>query len=177
MTLADRFEAAPDFEAYLERVDKNQDLWRNLHKRATLDDGLRADLQKLPPLHLLALSEDWCGDAVNILPVVALMAEAAPNLDFKVLERDGNPDLMDAHLTRGTRSIPIIIVFDPSFEELAWWGPRPKELQAWVVGAGSAIESRERYRRVRAWYARDRGRTAASEIFAKLTAAGAPSVA
>jgi hypothetical protein len=52
------------------------------------------------------LSEDWCGDAVNSVPYLARLAELAPNLDLRVLARDENPDLMDAHLTRGSRSIP-----------------------------------------------------------------------
>jgi hypothetical protein len=57
-------------------------------------------------------------------------------------------------------------VLDEDFEERGWWGPRPSELQAWVLGDGQAMEKAERYRHVRTWYARDRGRTTAGEVLA-----------
>jgi len=170
MTLKERFDSAPDFTTYLVTVEKNAQLWHALYERSTVSPEVVEQLASLPPLRLLALSEDWCGDATNSLPVIARMAEASPSLELRVLGRDANPDLMDTHLTGTSRSIPVVMVLDESFEELAWWGPRPSELQDWVVGTGLGIESRERYRRVRAWYARDRGRTTAEEVLAVLKA-------
>ena len=80
-------------------------------------------LQALPELRILVLSEDWCGDAVNTLPLVARMAEAAPNIELRVIGRDDNPDLMDSHMTGASRSIPVVIVYDGDFNELAWTPP------------------------------------------------------
>jgi len=51
------------------------------------------------------LVEDWCGDAVNTLPVIGRLAEHASNIELRVVGRDANLDLMDAHLTNGSRSI------------------------------------------------------------------------
>lgn len=170
--MKDRFEAAPDFDEYLSRVNANRELWRAVYERATAPDDLVAEaLRTLDrPVHLLALSEDWCGDAVNILPVVARFVERVPNLDLRVLGREANPDLMDAHLTDGrSRSIPVVIVLDEDFSEVGWWGPRPAELQAWVLDHLD-MPSRERYREVRRWYARDRGRTTLTELLAVMTA-------
>jgi len=113
---------------------------------------------------LVALSEDWCGDAVNTLPVVARLAEAA-GWDLRVLSRDDNPDLMESHLTNGrSRSIPVVIVYDEQFREVGWWGPRPSELQTWVLSEGLAMPSPERYKVVRRWYAQDKGRTTLAEL-------------
>jgi hypothetical protein len=96
--------------------------------------------------------------------VVARLTEAA-GWDLRVLTRDDNPDLMDAHLTNGrSRSIPVVIVYDERLREIGWWGPRPGEIQAWVLGEGLAMPSPERYKVVRGWYARDRGRTTLSEL-------------
>ncbi|MGD2069620.1 MAG: thioredoxin family protein [Gemmatimonadota bacterium] len=167
-----RFEAAPDFDEYLLRVTANRDLWRAVYERATVPDDLVTEAVRAldRPLHLLALSEDWCGDAVNILPVVARFVERVPGLDLRVLGRDANPDLMDAHLTDGrSRSIPVVIVFDEDFLEVGWWGPRPAELQAWVLDHLD-MPSRERYREVRRWYARDRGRTTLTELLSVVMA-------
>ena len=62
-------------------------------------------------------------------PYLARLQEALPNFELRVLSRDENPDLMDAHLTNGTRSIPVVMILDQEFREVAWWGPRPRPLQ------------------------------------------------
>jgi hypothetical protein len=121
--------------------------------------------------HLVALSEDWCGDAVNTLPVVARLAESV-GWDLRVVSRDANPDLMDAHLTNGrSRSIPVVIVYDEDFREVGWWGPRPGEIQEWVLSEGLAMPSPERYKVVRRWYAEDKGRTTLRELLEVLAIA------
>jgi hypothetical protein len=109
------------------------------------------------------LSEDWCSDAVSTLPVIARLAEQAA-VDFRVLARDANPDIMDAHLTSGTRSIPVVMVLDDGFRERGWWGPRPTELQRWMLNEAQLLSREDRSRQKRAWYARDRGRTAVMEV-------------
>ncbi len=165
-----RFEAAATFEEYLETVDRNRDLWHAVYQRASAPEELVAAARAQPGRwHLLALSEDWCGDAVNTLPVVARLADAA-GWDFRVLSRDDNPDLMDAHLTNGrSRSIPVVIVYDQGFREIGWWGPRPGEIQEWVLGEGLAMPSPERYKVVRRWYAKDKGRTTLKELLELLS--------
>ena len=160
-----RYTSAPDFPAYLEEVEKNAELWRGVYERVRLPEDLVARAREWTGTwHLAALSEDWCGDAVNTLPVVARLAEEA-GWDFRVFGRDDNPDLMDAHLTGGaSRSIPVVIVYDEDFREIGWWGPRPSEIQEWVLGEGLELPSAERYKEVRRWYARDRGRSTLEEI-------------
>lgn len=160
-----RFETAPTFEKYLERVDRNRELWHGVYERARAPEDLVSAARAFRGTwNLVALSEDWCGDAVNTLPAVARLAEAA-GWDLRVLSRDANPDLMDTHLTNGrSRSIPIVIVYDERFREIGWWGPRPGEIQSWVLSEGLAMPSPERYKVVRRWYAKDKGRTTLSEL-------------
>ncbi|MEX2467264.1 MAG: thioredoxin family protein [Gemmatimonadota bacterium] len=165
----ERYEAAPDFPAYLQMVEKNADLWRGVYERVRLPADVIERARAIDGRwRLAALSEDWCGDAVNTLPVVARMAEAA-GWDFRVFSRDDNPDLMDVHLTGTSRSIPVVILYREApenqvFEEIGWWGPRPGEIQSWVMAEGLTLPSTERYKEVRRWYARDRGRTTAEEL-------------
>lgn len=169
ITLRERYLGAPEFEATLASVDKNADLWAAVWRRAKVPEELVRRVAALGGAwHLLVLSEDWCGDAVNTVPVIAKLAELAPNLDLRVLARDHNLDLMDAHLTGTSRAIPVAIVLDEQFVERGWWGSRPAELQRWVMGAGQALEKEARYREVRAWYARDAGRTTLEEVVAML---------
>ncbi|MGI9629266.1 MAG: thioredoxin family protein [Longimicrobiales bacterium] len=168
-----RFESGLTFPAYLETVEKNADLWKGVYERATVPEELETAAREIPgSWHLLVLSEDWCGDAANILPVLARLTEAVPNLDLRVLSRDGNLDLMDAHLTNGkSRSIPVVMVLDEAFEERAWWGPRPSELQEWVMTEGLKLEPGPRYKHTRSVYARDKGRTILEEVIAAIVAA------
>ena len=160
-----RFAGGTPFPAYLDEVRKNEELWRAVWERAKLPPKMVEEARELGGTwHLLALSEDWCGDAVNTLPVLARFAEAVPGWELRVLARDENPDIMDEHLTDGrARSIPVVMLFDEDFVEQGWWGPRPTELQRWVLD-NLSMASVDRYREVRRWYARDRGRTVVREV-------------
>jgi len=161
----ERYHAAPTFHEYIESVEVNRDLWRGLYERVHLPEDL-VDIARgcEGTWRMVALSEDWCGDAVNILPVIGRFAGEV-GWDLRILERDDNLDLMDAHLTEGrSRSIPVVIVYDDAFQELGWWGPRPGELQDWVRGDGADLSKADRYKRIRRWYAKDRGRTTIVEL-------------
>ena len=174
LPLRDRYRAAPGFEALLGSVVKNAELWAAMWRHARVDEDHVRRVTSLPGTwHLLVLSEDWCGDAVNTVPVVAMLAARCPNLDLRVLGRDANPDLMDAHLTGLSRSIPVIIALDDAYVERGWWGPRPTVLQRWVSGQGQLLEKTARYREARTWYARDRGRTPVEEVVSMLERAAA----
>ena len=165
ITMRDRYLGAPEFDEMLASATKNVDLWTAVWRRAVVPDEF---VQRVAALdgawHLLVLSEDWCGDAVNTVPIVARLAELAPNTDLRVLARDQNLDLMDTHLTGTSRSIPVVILLDEEFNERGWWGPRPAALQQWVLGAGQALEKDARYREIRSWYARDRGLATLGEV-------------
>ena len=169
----DRFLGASTFAEYLETVEKNRELWHALARRAAVDEATRARARAIPGRwHVLALTEDWCGDASNTLPVFDRLAEATPGLELRILLRDENLDLMDAHLTNGTsRSIPVLIIYDEHFEERGWWGPRPAPIQEWVMAEGMKLDAKDRYREIRRYYARDKGRTSLDEFLSLLEAA------
>jgi hypothetical protein len=102
------------------------------------------------------------------VPFVAPARGLTPGLDLRVVGRDANPDLMDTHLTGVARSIrdhPL----RRGVRRARVVGPRPAPLQEWVFGPeGQALDKTARYRHVRGWYARDRGRTTLDEILTLL---------
>lgn len=169
-SLRTRFEAGQTFDEFLPTAERNTDLWQAVTERATVPDDAVRRVEAVPGTwHLLVVSADWCGDAVNIVPVLAGLAERAGNLDMRLVDRDDHLDLMDEHLTNGrSRSIPVVILLDEDYEERGWWGPRPTELQAWVMETGMQMEPGPRYRDIRRWYARDRGQTTLDEVIGML---------
>lgn len=146
-------------------------LWEGIYKLARVPDWALAAVPANAGRKLLVIAEDWCGDASNTVPIIAKLGEMAPGLQLRVIPRDENPELMDQYLTNGSRSIPIVIALSDDFKEIGHWGPRPTQLQTWVMANRGTTPKAELYPQVRKWYARDRGETTIREV---LEAAGLP---
>ena len=158
------WERAHSFEAFVAASSQHRGLWEGLYRTARIPqwavDAVPAGVRR----RLLVIAEDWCGDASNTVPVVARLADRLPGLELRIVLRDQNPELMNQYLTNGSRSIPIVIVLDEEFNEIGHWGPRPAELQAWVMANRPTIPKAELYPQVRRWYARDHGETTLREV-------------
>jgi hypothetical protein len=175
---AARFQQGQTFAQFVDTAVQLKELWDNAVKRLEVPDEFGHTVAALPgQWHLLSLTEDWCLDAISSLTPIAKLTDQLTNLDLRVLSRDANLDIMDSHLTNGGRSIPIIILYDDTWTERAWWGPRPAELQTWVMTVGKTVESAEKYRHIRGWYARDKGQTVLREVTAMLVRVAGASVA
>jgi len=152
---------------------EHRGLWEGLYRLARLPEGVAGLSFADRPLKLLALAEDWCGDASNTLPIVARLAEAVSGLELRVLRRDENPAVMDEYLTGTARAIPIVIGLDAGFHEIGHWGPRPQMLQDWVLANRMRVPKAELYPQVRRWYAKDRGASTVREVL-EATVTGSP---
>ena len=89
------------------------------------------NIQKLKNLRgeyiWLVISEGWCGDAAQLLPIINKMAIDSGKIELKIVLRDENEELMKLFLTNKNKSIPIVIVVDKATGGvLGKWGPRPK---------------------------------------------------
>jgi hypothetical protein len=167
--MRDRFQKAETFREFLDSVQVHQNLWYQIYERARLpQEALDAAGWISGRWHFLVLAEDWCGDAVHILPYLARLEETFPQFRLRILSRDENPALMNSHLTNGTRSIPVIMVLDEEFQEVAWWGPRPQPLQELFLREIKPLPKEEPFPIIRAWFARDRGRTTLREILNRI---------
>ena len=154
------------FHDYLAAATRNQELWEGIYRLARIPQWAMKVVPEGEKRQLLVLAEDWCGDASNTVPVMARWSELAPGMDLRVLRRDEHPAVMDQYLTNGSRSIPIAIVLDQDFREVGHWGPRPSELQAFVMENLGKVPKAELYPQTRRWYARDHGETTLREIMA-----------
>jgi hypothetical protein len=167
-TLWDRALTYPEF---LAASTKHKGLWEGIYAIARLPDWATSALAPGARRRLLVIAEDWCGDASNTIPIVAKLVDQVPGLELRVLRRDENPAVMDRYLTNGSRSIPVVIALDEEYRELGHWGPRPRELQAWVMANRGTVPKAELYPKVRRWYARDHGESTLREV---LEIAGLP---
>jgi thiol-disulfide isomerase/thioredoxin len=81
----------------------------------------------------LVISESWCGDGAHIIPVINKLSELSRGINFRIVLRDENPELMDTFLTEGNRAIPKLIMIDnKSGDIIQTYGPRPSEATAYV---------------------------------------------
>ncbi len=150
-----------------------------LDKTARLLENVKAQLQYINrPMIWLTLTEAWCGDAAQAIPVLQKMADASDHIELRLILRDEHPDIMNAFLTNGGRSIPKVILLDArTLEVLGAWGPRPAEVQEMVMAARAGLEvltdkeaKKKRYQELTAaaqkWYARDKTKSIQEEFMA-----------
>jgi hypothetical protein len=125
------------------------------------------------PMLWLIITEGWCGDAAQNVPVIESVAAASPLLETRYILRDENLELMDRFLTRGARSIPKLIALDPeTLEVKGTWGPRPAPAQALYDDLkANDIPKPEIMEKLQRWYNEDRGRSAQLELIEVMTAA------
>lgn len=120
----------------------------------------------------LVISEGWCGDSAQIVPVIYKLAEVSPNIDLKLVFRDEHEDLIQLFLTNGTRSIPKLIVLDKNtLEVLGEFGPRPQEAKQLVLDykAQHGVVDEKGKTALHMWYLHDKGLSTQKEIMDVMT--------
>ncbi len=158
------WQGAMTFEQFVAQArPEHPALWQGIYPHAEAP-AWAVELLGDRHLHFLAISEDWCMDTSNTIPFLQRVAEAVPGVDLRLILRDKNPEVMDRYLTNGSRSIPVLIILDGQFREVGKWGPRPADLQAWVMTNRPLLAKGEVVKEERRWYARDKGETTIREV-------------
>lgn len=117
----------------------------------------------------MVITEAWCGDGAQNLPVIAAIAKLNPEkIKLQILLRDENPEMMDNYLTNGTRAIPKLIAVDDTGGNQAFvWGPRPRPAQELLKEWKNDPHSKswdEFEKDLHGWYAKDKTQTAQTEL-------------
>ncbi len=145
-------------EVRMKRIDKTQQLETHIIEKLQ-------NLEK--PQIWLIIAEGWCGDAAQIVPVLAKMAEQSDKIDLKIVLRDDHDALMSRFLTNGGKAIPKLLLIDAQTRSLInHWGPRPQE----------AYQLVENYKKehgkiddiiktdLQKWYLKDKGISIQNEV-------------
>lgn len=106
----------------------------------------------------LIITEGWCGDAAQSIPVIEKIADENSNIETKYILRDENLELMDQYLTNGGRSIPKLIALDAeTLEEIGTWGPRPKiAMDYFLEMRESGEEKSKMMENLQRWYLKNK---------------------
>ena len=145
----------------MERLDKTY--------KVKLFDRSSAENHKIEKLTWLVISEPWCGDSAQLLPIFNRITSNCKFSEFKIVMRDENPELMNQFLTRGKKAVPKLIVLNSEKEVLFTWGSRPKEAQE-IVDRDTRIHkklSKNGQIMLQNWYNKDKGLSTERELIEK----------
>jgi hypothetical protein len=159
---------SPDMLSY---TRMNVQRMNRLDKQVQIDPALAALVQGIKkPLLWLVLTEAWCGDAAQNLPLLQQLALQQPHIELGLLLRDEHLPLMDAFLTNGGRSIPKLIIVDPENGALLGsWGPRPQAAQVLYMDLkAQGLPYLEASTALHKWYAQDKTASMQAELLALL---------
>lgn len=151
MVSRERFLQGMTFQQYLDQMGTNKEKFVEFLGEIKIKPEDRAGLDRYgKKLNILVITEDWCGDALYNVPVLAKMVEGNPNVEMRVFLRDKNPDLMNLYLNQGLyRSIPVFAFFDENMNEVARFIERPpaqtEEIEKKMLETRRALRA-ERYR-------------------------------
>jgi hypothetical protein len=155
-------------EALTHYSELNETRMNRLEKTINIAIKNVQKLQQLKHSYIwLVISEGWCGDAAQILPVIYKMTLLSDKIDLKIVFRDENEELMNLFLTNGTKSIPKLIILDKNnLEVLGDFGPRPIGANQFILDYKEqhGVIDEKAKTDLQLWYLRDKGLSTQNEI-------------
>lgn len=146
----------------------NETRMNRLEKTMKITDENILKLKSLKGEYIwLVISEGWCGDAAQILPILDKMAEESGKIDLKIVLRDENEDLMNLFLTKKAKAIPIVVIIDKETSEVVGsWGPRPKGAADLITNYKKEFGALDETAKtdLQLWYLHDKGLSTQEEL-------------
>lgn len=167
LIIVGRSTATKESESLLAYSKLNVSRMKRLDKTIEIIPELRQAIEKITTYETwLVLTEGWCGDAAQLIPLFAKIEQLNKNISLRFLLRDENLELMDAYLYNGkSRSIPKLIALNSNNEELFNFGPRPKVLQEWFLHMrANGVNNNTLKEELHKWYAKDKTLTTQHEL-------------
>lgn len=156
-------------ESMVHYTKMNLQRMKRLGKKASIQPALIEAFAALPGQYIwLVITEAWCGDAAQIVPVFDALVKELPNTEMSLVLRDELPELMDEFLTNGARAIPKLIILEKdTLEVVTSWGARPAPAQE-LVNAYKADPNPPPYSEfsvtLQKWYNKDKTVTTQAEL-------------
>ncbi len=145
----------------------NRQRMHRLEKTVSINENLKKSAQNNSRRMIwLIVTEGWCGDAAQNIPIIEKIAAAGANIETRYVLRDENLELIDAYLTDNARSIPKLIAFDAdSLEVIGTWGPRPQIAMDYYHDLKNQhLEKPEIMEKLQRWYLADKNQAIQTEF-------------
>ena len=145
----------------------NESRMNRLEKTIQITEEIQEQIKQLDTkITWLVISEGWCGDAAQILPIIHKMAELSEKIDLKIVLRDENEALMNDFLTNGGKAIPKLIILDEENEVIGDFGPRPEPARKLIADykAINGVVDEPIKIELQKWYLHDKGISTQNEI-------------
>ena len=126
----ERYSQGFDYLAYMDEIKVNKARFEGFYDSSALSEGDSRAFKELAsrdngPKKMLVLGEDWCGDVVRGLGVLARICEAA-DMEMRIFPRDSHHDIMNEFLKEGQwMSIPVAVFYTGDHDYICHWIERP----------------------------------------------------
>lgn len=145
----------------------NRQRIRRLEKTVSLNDSLKEKVQNSERKMIwLIITEGWCGDAAQSIPVIEKIAAENSNIETRYVLRDENLELMDRFLTSDARSIPKLIALEAeTLKVIGTWGPRPQAAMDYFYALKkTGMEKPLMMENLQRWYLSDKEQSIQAEF-------------
>ncbi len=145
MNLFPKFEAGLPLSGFLAKhgTDAHRARWASATAQTSLTDEQRKLLGTFTRrTNVLVLAGAWCGDCSSQCPIFERIAEAAPQVVVRYIDRDEHADTQAALQVNGGNRVPVAVFFSEDGHEVARYGERTlaryRQLVSQLTGEGCA---------------------------------------
>ena len=151
----ERFSQGFNYPDYMDQIKVNKARFEGFYDSLKLSDEDTEFFKELAsrpngPAKMMVLGEDWCGDVIRGLPVLARIAEAA-GIPISIFPRDTHLDIMNEYLNKGEfLSIPVAVFYTSDHKYICHWIERPeiavieqREIEKAIRDENPGIDDRE----------------------------------
>ena len=151
----ERFSQGFNYPDYVDQIKVNKARFEGFYEGLKLSDEDTEFFKELVsrpngPAKMMVLGEDWCGDVIRGLPVLARIAEAA-GIPISIFPRDTHLDIMNEYLNKGEfLSIPVAVFYTSDHKYICHWIERPeiavieqREIEKAIRDENPGIDDRE----------------------------------
>ena len=145
MNLFSQFTSALPLTGFLDKYGSSTDRtrWENALAATQLSDAQKQLLAKFTrETNVLVLAGAWCGDCVSQCPIFERIAETAPVVRVRYLDRDEDADAQKELQINGGDRVPVAVFFSEDGFEVSRYGERTlakyRSLVSQLSGEGCA---------------------------------------
>ncbi|MBV1922466.1 MAG: thioredoxin family protein [Flavobacteriaceae bacterium] len=153
-------------EERIEFTKLNASRMRRLDKMTKLSNETIEAFKNVPKQTWIVISESWCGDAAQTLPILNKIVKNSSSIQLKIVLRDSNLDFMNAFLTNGAQAVPKLIIVDENYDVIDTWGARSKAATQLVVDYKKEYGKidAEFKKNLQVWYNKDKGQSIINDL-------------